>query len=63
MLGLLRGTTTQTGLEVTAEWCGRSYPTGVKVSAAEMKQLRIDYHATCPRWNYTIQPRTHHQWT
>ena len=56
LLGFLRGTTTTTGLEVTAEWWGRSYTKGLKVAEAEMEDLCIAYHATCPRWNYTIEP-------
>jgi hypothetical protein len=62
MLGFLRGTTTGTGLRVTAEWWDRTYPKGVKVSAAEMAELSIEPHETCPRWNYTIMPRGMEQW-
>jgi hypothetical protein len=57
MLGLLRGTKTQTGLRVTARQEARVYHTGVKVSDQQMARLDIDYHATCPQWNYTIWPR------
>jgi hypothetical protein len=62
MLGLLRGTTTATGLKVTAEWWERTYAKGMKVSAAEMQQLQIEHHATCPQWNYTIKPHNYHEW-
>jgi hypothetical protein len=34
------------------------YPTGQKVSNAEMDALAIEPHAICPRWNYTIRPRS-----
>jgi hypothetical protein len=56
MLSCLRGTTTQTGLRVTAEWRDRFYPKGVKVSRDEMSQIQIARHDTCPRWNYSIEP-------
>jgi hypothetical protein len=57
MLGLIRGTRTQTGLRVTARRLPRVYQTGVKVSDHHMHDLDVDYHATCPEWNYTIWPR------
>jgi hypothetical protein len=62
LLGLLRGTSTATGLEVTAEWWDRPFAKGVKVPNAEMGQLHIEHHDTCPQWNYTIKPRRWHQW-
>src|SRR5579885_3263908 len=61
MLGFIRGTSTDTGLAVTAEWWERQYRKGVKVSKAEMAELNIEYHDTCPRWNYTIRPRINYQ--
>lgn len=57
VLGLLRGTSTRTGLQVTAEWWDRPYAKGVKVSDADMAKLELDRHDTCPRWNYTLLPR------
>lgn len=62
LLGFLRGTTTKTGLRVTAEWWERKYPKGEKVSAAEMADLRVTPHDICPRWNYSIEPRGIEQW-
>jgi hypothetical protein len=62
LLGFLRGTTTATGLVVTAEWWDKRYDTGIEVADAEMTQLRIERHDTCPRWNYTIKPRSWEQW-
>ena len=44
----------ETGWAVTAR--------GVKVSDAEMRELDIEHHDICPRWNYTIRPRGNHQW-
>jgi hypothetical protein len=57
MLGLMRGTCTQTGLRVRAELTRKRYPTKQKVSNAAMRQLKIKHHRTCPVWNYTIKPR------
>jgi hypothetical protein len=57
MLGWIRGTTTETGLEVTADLDQRSYPKQVKVPAEVMQRLDLQRHETCPRWNYTISPR------
>jgi hypothetical protein len=58
MVGLIRGTTTTTGLTVRASLLPGEYPTGEKVSHAEMKGLKLVRHAVCPRWNYTIHPRS-----
>jgi hypothetical protein len=58
MVGLIRGTTTTTGLTVRASLMPGEYPTGEKVSHAEMKRLHLVRHAVCPRWNYTIHPRS-----
>jgi hypothetical protein len=62
VLALLRGTRTDAGLEVTAEWLDRKYRRGVVVSDAEMTELNIEHHATCPQWNYTIKPRDAQWW-
>ena len=62
LLGFIRGTTSDTGLTVTAEWWQRLYRKGVKVSNAEMAELNIEHHDLCPQWNYTIKPRTSYQW-
>jgi hypothetical protein len=57
ILNFIRTTTTQTGLRVTATLREGNYPTGIKISDAEMKILSITPHEVCPQWNYTIQPR------
>ena len=62
LLSLLRGTQTASGLRVTAEWLERKYQRGVVVTAAEMAELNIEHHNTCPPWNYTIRPRTAEWW-
>ena len=58
ILAFIGGTTTFSGLTVSAVFQPGEYPTGVKVSDAEMNALNIERHAICPNWNYTIRPRT-----
>jgi len=58
LLNYIRTTTTETGLRVTANLRPGNYPTGIKVSAEDMKHLALKPHAFCPQWNYTIRPRT-----
>jgi Rhodopirellula transposase DDE domain len=55
LLGYIRGTKTETGLEVEAELVGRTYATKVKVSKEQMRAVRLVRHKTCPTWNYTIK--------
>jgi transposase len=55
---LIGNTRTATGLRVKAKLDKRAYPTGVKVTPAEMKELSLrqgDFHG---EWNYEIRPRT-----
>ncbi len=56
LLSCLRGTQTRTGLAVAAYRDQDVYPTGESVSKAAMAALRLERHAVCPRWNYTIRP-------
>lgn len=56
MTGLIRGTSTATGLLVSATVDTATYPTKVKVSDAAMKGLNLHRHIVCPQWNYTIRP-------
>lgn len=56
ILGLIRKTTTTTGLKVSAYLDTNDYPVKVKPSAQRLRQLRITRHATLPKWNYTIAP-------
>jgi len=58
VLAFIRGTTTTTGLVVQAVFKPGDYPTGRKISDAQMAALNIEHHAICPTWNYTIRPRT-----
>ena len=57
VLAFIRGTTTSSGLVVEADFQPGSYPTGVTVSDSEMATLKVERHAICPTWNYTIRPR------
>ena len=57
MLGYIRGTTTTTGLTVTAHLDENTYRKGQKVSREEMNQLNLKRHEVCPQWNYTLTPR------
>ncbi|HSS63860.1 MAG TPA: ISAzo13 family transposase [Gammaproteobacteria bacterium] len=57
MLACLEQTTTETGLTVAAHLVERAYATGIRVSDAEMEALAVEWHATCPQWNYAIRPR------
>jgi hypothetical protein len=58
LVGLIRRTTTATGLTVTARVMPKAYPTGRKVTAAEFRAIKLTRPDTCPQWNYTIHPRT-----
>jgi hypothetical protein len=58
MLAYIRGTRTATGLEVQAVRLDGNFPTGRSVSDADMAALRLSKHALCPKWNYTITPRS-----
>lgn len=57
LLGFINGTTTQTGLTVTASLDPQTYPRRIKVPQREMDQLNLRRQRTCPQWNYTISPR------
>ena len=57
MLSLIRGTSTRTGLTVSAHLLAGVYETGKKVTDAVMKALNMTRHVICPQWNYTIRPR------
>jgi hypothetical protein len=52
----IAATTTATGLTVHAELDTGSYPTGAKVSDAQMSALPLDRHDWHGDWNYTLRP-------
>jgi hypothetical protein len=57
MLACIRGTDTDTGLQVNAFLVEKVYEKGIKVAKEAMQALQIEWHSICPRWNYTIKPR------
>jgi transposase len=57
MLAYIRGTTTTTGLKVTASLDKEVYRKGLKVSRQDMDSLNLRKHDVCPTLNYTISPR------
>ena len=58
ILHYITDTKTETGLAVQAHLVTKSYETGVKVPDEHMHTLNIEFHDTCPQWNYTIRPRS-----
>ena len=56
ILNLIGSTTTTTGLSVTAQLDTGSYPTGIKISDRQMRQLPITRDSWHGEWNYTIHP-------
>jgi hypothetical protein len=54
---LIGATTTRTGLKVQCAIDHARYLAGVKVSDAEMANLKLTPHAFHGEWNYTIEPR------
>lgn len=57
ILAYIRGTVTETGLQVKAFLVDRVYEKGIQVSKEVMQALNIELAEVCPRWNYTIRPR------
>jgi transposase len=58
IVNLIAATTTRTGLKVTCELDQSSYPSGIKVSKEQMKEVNLRRDAFHGEWNYTISPRT-----
>jgi hypothetical protein len=52
----IAATTTRTGLTVRAELDTGAYPTGVKVSDAELNAVPVTGHAFHGECNYTVHP-------
>ena len=50
-------TATKAGLRVDAHLVEAAYPTGIKISDKEMKDLSIPHHEIQPNRNYTISPK------
>jgi len=56
MIDYINGTTTKTGLEVTALLNSNAYKTGIKVDNTQFNQVKIKRNEILPDWNYTILP-------
>ena len=57
IVNLIGHTKTRTGLTINAELDENAYPTGIKVSDAELAAVRIKRAKFHGDWNYTISPR------
>jgi hypothetical protein len=60
VINSIAATTTRTGLTVQARLDDNSYPTGVKVSNAQMAALPVSRHPFHGDWNYTLHPAAVH---
>ncbi len=58
ILNLIQATKTRTGLTVRAALDEGRYPTGIKVTKAQMATLTIHRESYHGEWNYTLRPRT-----
>jgi len=58
ILRLIGETKTQTGLRANCALSTKYYPTKIKVSDDQMRELALLKHPTLPDWNYTLLPRT-----
>lgn len=56
IVDLIGATTTRTGLKVHAELDQSTYPTGVKITDAQMATLPMTRHDFHGEWNYTLNP-------
>jgi transposase len=58
IINFISSTTTRTGLKVKAALDTYEYETGKKITDEQMHNLKVRFHATHPKWNYTIHGRT-----
>ena len=56
VLNFIRTTKTLTGLVVNATLLAGDYPTGIKISDAQMDEVNLCPHRVLPMWNYTLVP-------
>jgi len=54
ILGLINGTTTKTGLKVSAELDEKIYKTGIKITDEEFSKINIKKNKFHEEWNYII---------
>ena len=57
IVNLIGATTTRGGLKVTCRLDTSRYPTGVKITPAQMATIRVEPDAFHGEWNDTIHPR------
>lgn len=57
IVNLIANTQTETGLQIQAELDTARYPTGIKITAAELEVLRLEKAAFHGEWNYTLKAR------
>ena len=57
MTALIRGTSTTTGLKVSAAQLRGHFPTKVKVSDRQMSTIYLTRRKICPQWNYIVHSR------
>jgi transposase len=57
IISLIAATTTQAGLRIEAALDRHTYPAGVKVSDAEVRQVNLKPARFHGDWNYTVRPR------
>ena len=58
IVNLIANTTTAKGLRVTCRLDHRKYPTGLKVSDEEMKNINMERNKFHGEWNYVIRPNS-----
>jgi len=56
IVNLIANTTTQRGLTIQAELDTGIYPTGIKVTDQQLKNVRLQQATFHGEWNYTIMP-------
>jgi len=57
VVNVIGSTTTQTGLQIHAELDTNQYPTGRKITDAELADVQIELSPFHGEWNYTIVPK------
>lgn len=58
VVNLIASTTTKNGLIIKSRLDRKTYQRGIKVSSAELKNLKLRHHKFHGEWNYTIEPKT-----
>jgi hypothetical protein len=59
IVNLIASTATQKGLRIQAELDKRQYPSGIKVTDAELSQVNLQPDEFHGDWNYKIKPASH----